>query len=69
VSIKIKKTCLSCIVSTVVNLYVCVASVQIVTIKQEIGQGDSSHDVENGLVPLVSDCSAARDDVSVSKTK
>lgn len=35
---------------------------QVVTIKQETVQEDSSHDVENGMVPLVSDCSTARDD-------
>jgi hypothetical protein len=40
-----------------------------VTIKQETAQEDSGHDVENGMVPLVSDCSATRDDVSIYKMK
>lgn len=39
------------------------------TIKQETVQEDSSHDMENGMVPLVSDCSTTRDDVSIYKMK
>jgi hypothetical protein len=51
------------------DLHIYLVFLQVVTIKQETVQEDSSQDVENGTVPLVSDCSTTGDDVSVYKMK